>query len=111
MIFMWYDFYQKAKGEQTEEMTNEELYQLMKDGFDQVKVNFDQVNQRFTEINQRLDRVDQRLDGMDTRLRTVENGISGLKGRQSAIPEIRNWITISCAISALVISIAVAIFK
>ncbi len=85
-------------------MTNEELYQLMKDGFDQVKVNFDQVNQR-------LDRVDQRLDEMDTRLRTVENGISELKGKQSAIPEIRNWITISCAISALVISIAVAIFK
>ncbi len=51
-------------------MTNDELYQLMKDGFDQVKVNFDQVNQR-------LDRVDQRLDGMDARLRTVENGISG----------------------------------
>ena len=52
-------------------MTNEELYQLMKDGFDQ--------------INQRLDRMDERLDGMDARLRTVENGISELKGKQSAI--------------------------
>ena len=59
-------------------MTNEELYQLMKDGFDQIRLNFDRVNQR-------LDRVDQRLDGMDTRLRTVENGISELTGKQQAI--------------------------
>ena len=92
-------------------MTNEELSQLMKDGFDQVKVNFDQVNQRFTEVNQRLDRVDTRLDGMDTRLRTVENGISELKGKQVAITGIRNWIVTACAIGALVVSIAVAIFK
>ncbi len=108
---MWYDFYQKAKGEQTEEMTNEELYQLMKDGFDQISQRFNEINQRFNEVNQRFNRVDQRLDEMDTRLRTVENGISGFKGKQNAIPEIRNWITISCAISALVISIAVAILK
>ena len=59
-------------------MTNEELYQLMKDGFDQ-------VNQRFNEVNQRLDRMDQRLDGMDTRLRTVENGISELKGSKARL--------------------------
>jgi len=63
-------------------MTNEELYQLMKDGFEQ-------VNQRFNEVNQRIDRVDTRLDGMDTRLRTVENGISERKSKQSAIAEIR----------------------
>ena len=85
-------------------MTNEEFYQLMKDGFDQ-------VNQRFNEVNQRLDRVDTRLDGMDTRLRTVENGISELKGKQNAIAGILDWITIVCAISAIIISIAVAIFK
>ena len=85
-------------------MTNEELYQLMKDGFDQ-------VNQRFTEVNQRLDRVDQRLDGMDTRLRTVENGISERKGKQSTIAGMQNWITIACATGAVIISIAVAIFK
>ena len=71
-------------------MTNEELYQLMKDGFDQVN---------------------QRLDGMDTRLRTVENGISELKGKQSAIAGMRSWIVTGCAIGALIISIAVAIFK
>lgn len=92
-------------------MTNEELYQVMKDGFDQVKVNFDQVNQRFTEVNQRLDRVDTRLDGMDARLRTVENGISELTGKQQAISGMRNWIMTACAIGALIISIAVAIFK
>lgn len=78
-------------------MTNEELYELMKDGFAQV--------------NQRLDRIDQRLDAIDDRLRAVESGVSELKGGQSAIEEIPDWIGISCAISALVISLAVAIFK
>ena len=78
-------------------MTNEELYQLMKEGFDQ--------------INQRLDRVDQRLDGLDTRLRTVENEISERKGKQSVIPGMRNWITIVCATGAVIISIAIAILK
>lgn len=78
-------------------MTNEGLYQLMKDDFDQV--------------NQRLDRVETRLDGMDTRLRTVENGISELKGKQNAIAGVRSWITVACAIGAIIISIAVAIFK
>lgn len=99
-------------------MTNEELYQLMKDGFDQVRLNFDhvnqrfnEVNQRFNEVNQRLDRVDTRLDGMDARLRTVENGISELKGKQNAIAGMLDWITITCATSAIIISIAVAIFK
>ncbi len=71
-------------------MTNEELYQLMKEDF--------------AEVNQRL-------DGLDTRLRTVENGISELKGKQSAIAGMRSWITTACAIGALIISIAVAIFK
>lgn len=78
-------------------MTNEELYELMKDGFAQV--------------NQRLDRVEQRLDTMDDRLRTVESGTSELKSKQSAIEEMPDWIGITCAISALVISVAVAIFK
>ena len=85
-------------------MTNEELYQLMKDSFEQ-------VNQRFNEVNQRIDRVDTRLDRMDSRLRTVENGISERKGKQGVILGIRNWITISCSISAMIISFAVAIFK
>ena len=78
-------------------MTNEELYQLMKDGFDQVRLNFDRVNQR--------------LDGMDARLRTVENGISELTGKQQVISGMRDWITIVCATGAVIISIAVAIFK
>ena len=75
-------------------MTNEELYQLMKDGFNKVRA----------EVNQRL-------DAMDTRLRTVENSISERKGKQSAIAGMRNWITIVCATGAVIISIAVAIFK
>ena len=78
-------------------MTNEELHQLMKDGFDQV--------------NQRLDRMDQRLDGIDTRLRTVENSISERKGKQSMIAGMRNWITIVCATGAVIISVAIVIFK
>ncbi len=89
-------------------MTNEELYQLMKDSFDLLRTD---INQRFAEVNQRLDRADTRLDEIDTRLRTVENGVSELKGKQSAIAEMRNWITISCAISAMIISISVAILK
>ena len=75
-------------------MTNEQLYQLMKDGFNQVRA----------EVNQRL-------DGMDARLRTVENDISERKGKQSTIAGMRNWITIVCATGAVIISIAVAIFK
>ena len=89
-------------------MTNEELYELMKDGFAQVNQRLDQGLEN---VNQRLDRVDQRLDTMDDRLRAVESGVSELKGGQSAIEEIPDWIGITCAISALVISIAVAIFK
>ncbi len=85
-------------------MTNEELYQVMKDGFDQ-------VNQRLDRVDTRLDRVDTRLDGVDTRLRTVENGISELKGKQNAIAGVRSWIVTACAIGALIISIVVAIFK
>ena len=85
-------------------MTNEEFYQVMKDGFDQ-------INQRLDRMDQRLDRVDTRLDGMDTRLRTVESGISEHKSKQSAIAGMRNWITIACAIGAVIISISVAIFK
>ena len=75
-------------------MINEEL---MKDDFDQV--------------NQRLDRVDQRLDGIDTRLRTVENVIFELKGKQNTLAGMRNWITIVCATGAVIISVAIVIFK
>ena len=82
-------------------MTNEELYQLMKEGFDLIRKDFADFK---SEVNQRL-------DGMDTRLRTVENGISELKGKQNAITGIRNWIVTVCAIGALAVSIAVAIFK
>ena len=92
-------------------MTNEELYQVMKDGFEQVNQRFNQVDQRFNQIDQRLDRVEDRLDGMDTRLRTVETGISELKGKRSAIGEVRGWIVTSCAVGAIIISIVVAIFK
>ncbi len=58
-------------------MTNEELYELMKDGFAQVNQRLDQGLEN---VNQRLDQVDQRLDSIDDRLRTVERGISELKG-------------------------------
>ncbi|MDE0483232.1 MAG: hypothetical protein OXI67_11680 [Candidatus Poribacteria bacterium] len=63
-------------------MTNEELYELMKDGFAQVNQRLDQGLEN---VNQRLDRVKQRLDTMDDRLRAVESGVSELKGKQSAI--------------------------
>lgn len=78
-------------------MTNEELYELMKDSFAQVY--------------QRLDRVEQCLDTMEDRLRSVESGISELKGKQSAISGMRSWLLTACAIGALIISIVVAIVK
>ena len=89
-------------------MTNAGLYQLMKDGFDQVRI---EVRTNFDQVHQRLDRVDTRLKEMDTRLCTVENGISELKGKQSAIAGVRSWIVTACAVGALIISIVVAIFK
>ena len=89
-------------------MTNEELYQLMKESFDLIRADFVDFK---SEANQCLDKMDQRLDGMDTRLRTVENGISERKGKQSMIAGMRNWITIACALGAVIISISVAIFK
>ena len=89
-------------------MTNEELYELMKDGFAQVNQRLDQGLEN---VNQRLDRVEQRLDTMDDRLRAVESGVSELKGKQSAIAGVRSWILAACAIGALVISIVVAIVK
>ena len=103
-------------------MTNEELYQVMKDGFEQirieVKTNFDYINERFNQVDQRfnqidgrLDRMDDRLNEMDTRLRGVETGVSELKGKRSAIGEVRGWIVTSCAVGAIIISIVVAIFK
>ena len=96
-------------------MTNEELYQVVKDGFDLIRTDFadfkSDVNQRLDKMDQRLDKMDQHLDGMDARLRTVENGISGLTGKQQAISGMRNWITTACAIGAIIISIIVAIFK
>ena len=82
-------------------MTNEELYQLTKDGFNQVRA---EVRTNFAKVNQRLDQI-------DTQLRTVENSISERKGKQSTIAGMRNWITIACATGAVIISIAVAIFK
>ncbi len=68
-------------------MTNEELYDLMKDGFEQVNK---RLEDGLANVNQRLDRVDQRLDAIDDRLRPVETGISELKGKQGAIVGLRS---------------------
>ena len=62
-------------------MTIEELYELMKQGFD---------------------RIENRLDSIDTRLRNVETDVAELKGRRLAFKE---WIPIGCAVIAVVVSI------
>ena len=72
-------------------MTNEALYQLMKDGFEQ-------INQRFNETNQRLSEINQKLDRITAQLRIVEDGISELKGKRNAIAGMRSWIVTACAI-------------
>ncbi len=62
-------------------MTIEELYELMKQGFD---------------------RIENRLDSIDTRLRNVETDVAELKGRRLAFKE---WIPIGCAVIAVIVSI------
>lgn len=62
-------------------MTIDELYTLMKEGFDAIN---------------------KRLDGIDDRLRNVETDVAELKGRRLAIKE---WIPITCAVVAVVVSI------
>lgn len=69
-------------------MTIEALYDLMKQGFEQV--------------NTRLDRIDTRLDDIDARLRDVETDVAEIKGRRLAFKE---WIPIGCAIIAVIVSI------
>ncbi len=62
-------------------MTIEELYGLMKQGFD---------------------RIENRLESIDSRLRNVETGVAELKGRRLAFKE---WIPIGCAVIAVIVSI------
>ncbi|RKU16588.1 hypothetical protein C6500_17430 [Candidatus Poribacteria bacterium] len=76
-------------------MTIEALYELMKQGFEQ-------VNTRFEQVNTRLDRIDTRLDDIDVRLRDVETDVAEIKGRRLAFKE---WIPIGCAVIAVIVSI------
>ena len=69
-------------------MTIEVLYELMKQGFEQV--------------NTRFDRIDTRLDDIDVRLRGVETDVAEIKGRRLAFKE---WIPIGCAVIAVIVSI------
>lgn len=62
-------------------MTIEELYELMKQGFD---------------------RIENRLESIDSRLRNVETDVAELKGRRLAFKE---WIPIGCAVIAVIVSI------
>ena len=62
-------------------MTIEELYELMKQSFD---------------------RIENRLESIDSRLRNVETDVAELKGRRLAFKE---WIPISCAVIAVIVSI------
>ncbi|MCY3743455.1 MAG: hypothetical protein OXH00_20775 [Candidatus Poribacteria bacterium] len=69
-------------------MTIETVYELMRQGFEQV--------------NTKLDRIDTRLDDIDSRLRDVETDVAEIKGRRLAFKE---WIPIGCAVIAVIVSI------
>ena len=69
-------------------MTIEVLYELMKQGFEQV--------------NTRLDRIDTRFDHIDVQLRDVETGVAEIKGRRLAFKE---WVPIGFAVIAVIVSI------
>ena len=62
-------------------MTIEELYELMKQGFD---------------------RIENRLESIDSRLRNVETDVAELKGRRLAFKE---WIPIGCAVIVSIIAL------
>ncbi|MFN3077079.1 MAG: hypothetical protein ABT940_09415 [Alphaproteobacteria bacterium] len=51
---------------------NEELKQLIMQGFSQMKQGFAQVNERLDRVEARLDRVEARLDGVEARLDGAE---------------------------------------
>lgn len=80
-------------------MTNEELYDLMKRGFDQMQSQFLDIK---TEMRQGFESINHRIDGIDTRLRNVENDVAELKGRRLAFKE---WIPIGCSVVAVIVSI------
>ena len=67
-------------------MTTQELYDLMSKGFEDIKTT---------------------LTSIDNRLRNVETDVAELKGRRLAFKE---WIPISCAVVAVIVSI-VALVK
>lgn len=69
-------------------MTNEELYDLMKRGFDDLKAEMKDIRSSLISI--------------DARLRTVETDVAELKGRRLAIKE---WIPIACSVVAVIVSI------
>ena len=80
-------------------MTTEELYDLMKRGFDQMQSQFNDIK---TEMRQGFESINHRIDGIDTRLRNVENDVAELKGRRLAFKE---WIPIGCSVVAVIVSI------
>ena len=80
-------------------MTTEELYELMKNGFDQMQRQLDDLK---TEMRQGFESINKRIDGLDDRLRNVETDVAELKGRRLAI---REWIPIGCSVVAVIVSI------
>ena len=69
-------------------MTTDELYDFMKHSLDQ--------------IQKQLDEIKETLKGIDERLRNIEKDVAEVKGRRVAV---KDWLVVTCAIGALVVSI------
>ena len=93
------------KGVKTVEL--QDLYNLMKDNFADVKERAAETTNRF---EARFSEIITRLDGIDERLRHVETDVAELRGRKLGISVARDWIVGLSAVCALVISL-IALLK
>ena len=75
-------------------MTTDELYDLMKRGFDR--------------IEKQLDEIKDTLKDIDERLRDVEIDVAELKGRRLAL---KDWIPIGIAVVAVIVSVIAVMSK
>ena len=85
-------------------MTTEELYELMKRGFDEMQ----------RQMQNQFDAINKRLENIETRLSNVENDVSWIKGKLEGTQEGRAgvWqiVTTATAVGAVIIAL-IALFK
>lgn len=83
-------------------MNTEELYELL-------SKQLTEMDARFT---RQFESLDSRLESLDSRLRNVEVDVAEIKGQKAGWDSaLHYWITISIALVALGVAIAVALWK